>query len=198
MPRHFDHRFGTSWFTRLPKQLSRSNPFGGDCRPTRVPLLWQPGRSSLPFPHPWNYQRPIEILKAFFWRADTETGPGRHNRYLDVPGFAPVLVTRDPQVIRAILTATGDREGQFDRDTLPSSGIARATGEDTLLFGNGSLWRRQRKVSAAPFGKTALFDVDVFFEFEETFRNTARSRLMVLRKHMMETGSTQCSSRRRT
>lgn len=174
---------------RLPKQLMAGNPFGGDCRPARVPLFFHSGRPSVPFPHPWNYQRPIDILDTYFWRADEETGSGRHNRYLDFPGFAPVLVTRDPGVIRAILTATGDREGQFDRDTLPSSGIARATGEDTLLFGNGSLWRRQRKVSASPFGKTALFDVDVFFEFQETFRNTARQRLLILRQHLLETGA---------
>lgn len=111
---------------------------------------------------------------AYFWRADEESGSGRHNRYLDVPGMPPVLVTRDPGVILAILTATGDREGHFDRDTLPSTGIARATGEDTLLFGNGSMWRRHRKASAAPFGKTALFQIDVFFQFEDTFRSTVQ------------------------
>ena len=167
------------------------NPFGGDCQPARVPLVWQAGRPTLPFPHPWNFQRPIDILEAFFWRADEDTGPGRHNRYLSVPGVPPVLVTRDPGVIRAILTATGDREGQFDRDTLPSTGIARATGEDTLLFGNGVMWRQQRKAAAAPFGKTALFNVDVFQEFEGTFRRTVRQRLMVLRQHLLETGVPQ-------
>ncbi len=178
-----------SWLSRLRKQIVRENPFGGDCLPGRVPVLFQPGRRSLPFPHPWNYQRPIEILETYFHRAAEATGAARHNRYLDMPGFPPVLVTRDPGVIRAILTATGDREGQFDRDTLPSTGIARATGEDTLLFGNGSLWRQQRKASASPFGKTALFQVDVFCDFEETFRNTVRERLAALRDHLAQTGS---------
>ncbi|MCC9606155.1 cytochrome P450 [Blastopirellula sp. JC732] len=168
-----------------------NNPFGGDCQPTRVPICWAPGRRTLPFPHPWNFQRPIEILETYFWRADEEEGPGRHNRYLKVPGFDPVLVTRDPGVIRAILTATGDREGQFDRDTLPSTGIARATGEDTLLFGNGVMWRRQRKVSAAPFGKTALFQIDIFQGFCDTLRKTIRERLVLLRKHLAETNSHQ-------
>ena len=168
-----------------------ANPFDGNCRPTRVPLLFKSGRPCLPFPHPWNFQRPIDILDAYFWRADEESGSGRHNRYLDVPGMPPVLVTRDPGVIRAILTATGDREGHFDRDTLPSTGIARATGDDTLLFGNGSMWRQQRKVSAAPFGKTSLFQIDVFFEFEDTFRSTVRKRLAVLRQHLLETGSSR-------
>ncbi|MFP6701403.1 MAG: cytochrome P450, partial [Planctomycetaceae bacterium] len=101
------------------------------------------------------------------------------------------MVTRDPGVIRAILTATGDRDGQFDRDTLPSIGIARATGQDTLLFGNGPMWRRHRKVSAAPFGKTAVFQVDLFFEFEETFRRTVRQRLTTLRRHLLETGESR-------
>jgi cytochrome P450 len=174
---------------RIPQQLLGRNPFSGDCLPARTPLFFDSGRPTAPFPHPWNYQRPLDILDAYFWRADEESGPGRHNRYLDVPGFPPVLVTRDPGVIRAILTATGDREGQFDRDTLPSGGIARATGNDTLLFGNGSMWRRQRKVSASPFGKTSLFQVDVFMGFEETFRKTARRRLMLLRRRFAETGA---------
>lgn len=117
------------------------------------------------------------------------SGAGKHNRYLQIPGLAPVLVTRDPGIIRSILTSTGDREGQFDRDTLPSSGIARATGDDTLLFGNGSLWKRQRRVSASPFGKTALFQENTFQDFETTFRNTVKDRLLLLRQTMMQEGS---------
>ncbi len=174
---------------RLTQQLLRRNPFTGTCRPGRVPLLFQRGRRCLPFPHPWNYQSPLEILDAYFHGADEVEGFARHNRYLDVPGFPPVLVTRDPAVIRAILTATGDREGQFDRDTLPSAGIARATGEDTLLFGNGGLWRRHRKVSASPFGKTSLFQVDIFAEFEEKFRKTARQRVALLRQQFVDTNA---------
>ncbi|TWT87964.1 cytochrome P450 [Neorhodopirellula pilleata] len=181
----------TSWVGRLGQQISRTNPFGGDCQPSRVPVLFQSGRPCLPFPHPWNYHHPIEILETYFHGADDEDGAGRHNRYLDVPGFPPVLVSRDPGVIRAILTATGDRDGQFDRDPLPSTGIARATGEDTLLFGNGSSWRRQRKASASPFGKTALFQVEVFGEFEHTFRSTVRERLVALRNHLSGTGTTR-------
>lgn len=191
LTRSIDRLPGTQMLKRLSKQLVGSNPFGGDCRPTRVPLLFATGRSCLPFPHPWNFGQPLDILEAYFQGSEAEEGPGRHNRYLDVPGFPPVLVSRDPAVIRSILTATGDRDGQFDRDTLPSSGIARATGEDTLLYGNGSLWRRQRKASASPFGKTALFQSDVFFEFEDTFRITVRRRLAALRQHLLETGSSR-------
>ena len=99
----------------------------------------------------------MRILEAYFWGADAEQGAGRHSRYLEVPGFAPVLVTRDPQVIRAIAAETGDRPGEFDRDTMPSVGIARATGEDTLLFANGPTWKRQKKLSTPPFARTTLF-----------------------------------------
>ncbi len=176
-------------FSRLPGQVLRKNPFGGDCLPTRVPLLFQSGRSTFPFPHFWNYRRPIEILDTYFLHADEQEGSARHNRYLSVLGFPPVLVTRDPAIIRDILTSTGEREDQFDRDTLPSSGIARATGDDTLLFGNGAMWKRQRKVSASPFGKTSLFQVDVCLEFEETFRRAARERMSALRQHLNETGT---------
>ncbi len=177
--------------SRFLNQLRGVNPFGGDCVPTGIPWLFASGRPTLPFPHRWNYQRPIEILESYFWNADEETGAGRHNRYLGVLGFPPVLVTRDPGIIRAILTATGDHEGQFDRDTMPSTGIARATGDDTLLFGNGTLWRRHRKASAAPFGKTALFQADVFFQFQRTFRNTAAERMFALWRHLLETGQSQ-------
>jgi cytochrome P450 len=176
---------------RLPGQVLRINPFGGDCRPARVPLF-QPGsrRPTTPFPHPWNYGEPIRILETYFWGADAEQGPGRHNRYLDVPGFPPVLVTRDPGIIRAITTETGDLPGQFDRDTLPSTGIARATGEDTLLYANGPLWRRQRKLAASPFGKTTLFQPEQFHEFAGTFRETVRERLDALRQLLERTGQT--------
>lgn len=153
-----DRNRGFRRLANLPRQLCGRSPFEGDIRPSRVPLFPPgSGRPALPFPHPWNYREPLRILDAYFWRADEETGSGRHNRYLEVPGFPPVLVTRDPGLIRAITTNTGDREGQFDRDTLPSTGIARATGKDTLLFSNGPAWRRQRKLAASPFGKTTLF-----------------------------------------
>src|SRR5205085_7147825 len=113
---------------------------------------------------------------------------GKHTRYLEVPGFAPVLVTRDPRLIRAVATETGDRDGQFDRDPLPSAGIARATGKDTLLFANGPSWRRQRKLAAPPFGKTTLFQPEMFHEFADSFRATITQRLEVLRQHLASSG----------
>lgn len=170
---------------RLPRQLLCRSPFAGDIQPARV-RLFSPfsHRPALPFPHPWNYREPIRILEAFFWNADADPGSGRHHRYLDVPGFAPVLVTRDPSVIRAIATETGDRAGQFDRDTMPTGGIARATGKDTLLYANGAAWKRQKKLSTPPFGRTTLFQPEQMEEFADTFRVSVRQRLDALEKHL--------------
>ena len=184
-----DHVPGFRRIERLPKQLAGVCPFAGDLRPTRVRLLAPgSGRPALPFPHPWNFREPIRILDTYFWGADAESRPGRHNRYLDVPGFPPVFVTRDPRIIRAIATETGDRPGQFDRDTLPSGGIARATGADTLLYANGPIWKRQKKLSTPPFGRTSLFQPEQFHEFAETFRRTVRHRLNALRARLAREG----------
>lgn len=184
-----DHIPGYRRVERIPRQLFAVNPFAGDCLPSRVSLFKpRSGRPSLPFPHPWNYSQPISILETFFHGTDDIDGPGRHNRYLEVPGFAPILVTRDPALIRAIATETGDGDGQFDRDTLPSTGIARATGKDTLLFSNGATWKKQRKLAASPFGKTTLFQPERFHEFAATFRHTVVQRLDVLRKHLQASG----------
>jgi cytochrome P450 len=173
----------------LRRQIRGENPFAGDILPTRVPLFqFGSGRPTLPFPHPWNYQDPIRVLESCFHGADDIEGPGRHNRYLDVPGFTPVLITRDPGLIRAIMLETGDRPGQFDRDTFPFVGIAQATGRNTLLSSNGPSWRRQRKMAAAPFGKTKLFNLERFQEFEGTFRQTVTARIAALRERLHERG----------
>lgn len=176
----------------IPRQLRRTNPFTGDIVPGRVHLFApRSGRPTLPFPHWWNFREPIRILETYFHGADDETGPARHNRYLDSPGFTPVLVTRDPAVIRAISTETGAKPGQFDRDTLPSKGIARATGEDTLLYANGLLWKKQKKLSTPPFGRTSLFQPEQFHGFADTFRKTVGHRLDVLEQLLADSdGST--------
>ena len=153
-----------------------SNPFKGDIKPKRV-KLFKGGRPSLPFPHPWNYRKPIEILETFFHDAENDDFNAKHNRYLTILGFAPVLVTRDPEIIQAITLNTGDKAGQFDRDTMPSEGIARATGKDTLLYANGELWKHQKKLSSGPFKKASLFNPEQFSEFSELFRITVHKRL---------------------
>ena len=173
----------------LRRQLRRISPFAGTIQPTRVPLIsLTSGRPTLPFPHPFNFTEPLRILDTYFHDADAEQGFGRHNRYLDVPGFTPVFVTRDPRIIRAISAETGDKPGQFDRDTLPTSGIARATGKDTLLYSNGAVWKRQKKLSTPPFARTTLFQPEQFHEFEQTFRHTVRQRLDRLRQRIGREG----------
>lgn len=153
-------------------------PFGGNVLPSRVPLFRGTPRG-LPFPHLGNFRQPLGILDAIFWEADKETGDARHNRYLAVPllGRPLGLVTRDPAVIRSILLATGDKPGQFDRDTWPTSGIARATGANSMLYANGPRWRRHKKIAAPGFAAPALFQPEVFHEFEQTFRTTVGQRL---------------------
>lgn len=176
---------------RLPRQIARRSPFRGTIVPGRVPLLAPfSGRPSLPFPHPWNYHEPLRILSAFFHRADAEPDRRtRHTRYLEVPGFAPVLVTRDPALIRAISMETGDKPGQFDRDTLPTGGIARATGERTLLYANGAVWRAQKQMAAPPFSRSTLFQPEVFGDFEASFRRIATARLERVRQRIQDTGT---------
>ncbi len=177
----------SKWLNRTTKQIRGISPFTGSFLPGRVPVF-AGGRPSMPFPHFWNYHEPLKILETYFWGVDDEVGSKKHNRYLDVPGLDHVLVTRDPLVIRTVLSATGDKDGQFDRDTRPSAGIARATGTDSLLYANGPLWRRQKKLSAPPMSRSNLFQPETFHEFEKTFRNTAIERLEILRQRQEESG----------
>ena len=67
--------------------------------------------ATLPFTTRGNYCQPLDILATFFAKADAGKSRAKHNRYLEIPGFDPLLVTRDPEVIRAVLTATGVGEG---------------------------------------------------------------------------------------
>jgi cytochrome P450 len=176
-----------TWAARFLQQVRGVNPFDGDCLPTRVPLFGF-GRPTLPFPHLWNYKDPIKIFETFYWGAEKETGGGKHNRYLYVAGFPPVLLSRDPGIIKAVLGATGDKPGQFDRDTSPTRGIARATGEDSLLYSNGAVWRRQKRLSAEPFSRSNLFQPEKFHGFEQTFRKTVAERLGALRARQQASG----------
>lgn len=102
--------------------------------------------------------------------------------------MSPVLVTRDPPLIRAISAATGDKPGQFDRDTMPTAGIARATGERSLLYANGAVWRAQKQMVAPPFSRSTLFQPEVFADFLAAFRGTAVERLELVRRRVYENG----------
>jgi cytochrome P450 len=176
-----------AWSARLWQQIRGVNPFDGDCLPTRVSLCGF-GRPTLPFPHLWNYKNPIKIFETFYWDGQKEMGSGKHNRYIYLAGLPPVLLTREPAVIKAVLGATGDKPGQFDRDTSPMAGIARATGEDSLLYSNGLTWRRQKRLSAEPFSRANLFQPEKFHGFEQTFRKTVAERLETLRSHQQASG----------
>ncbi len=164
-----------------------SDPFGGDIKPGKV-KFFQSDRPTLPFPHPWNYQRPISILETYFFETENCKGDAKHTRYLKIPFFSPVLVTRDPELIKEITLNTGDKQGQFDRDTMPSQGIARATGEDTLLYANGELWKHQKKLSSGPFKKSSLFNPEQFEEFSDIFRTTVFKRLDAFHRRVNEEG----------
>lgn len=176
-----------TWLSRFLEQVRGVNPFGGDCLPTRVSLFGF-GRPTLPFPHFWNYKNPIKIFETFYWGAEKEAGSGKHNRYIYVAGFPPVLMTREPAVIKAVLAATGEKPGQFDRDQSPMAGIARATGDDSLLYSNGSVWRRQKRLSTEPFSRANLFQPEKFHGFEQTFRKTVAGRLEALRSLQQASG----------
>jgi cytochrome P450 len=97
-------------------------------------------------------------------------------------------VTRDPGIIKAIQADTGDKPGQFDRDTSPTAGIARATGEDSLLYANGAIWRRQKSLVAKPFSRSNLFQPQKFHGFDQTFRKTVKKRLELLRSAQEASG----------
>lgn len=177
---------------RILRQLCCINPFKGDVPVSRVWITRRSTRGdTLPFPTRGNYHQPIDILATFFAKAEGEVGRAKHNRYLEIPGFDPVMVTRDPEVIRAVLTATGAGEGRLDRDTMPSTGIARATGPDTLLFSNGPEWQAHRKASAKAFGKTSLFTDEVFEKFEDTFRKNVQQRIGDLKQYFESTATSE-------
>ena len=177
----------SNWCHHFFQQLTGVNPFDGDCLPSRI-RLFRTGRPALPFPHPWNYKEPIQIFESFYAEAEKETGCGKHNRYLYAAGMPPVLLSRDPEIIRAIQSATGAKPGQFDRDTAPTAGIARGTGEDSLLYSNGEVWRRHKRRSARPFSRSNLFQPEKFHGFEKTFRATIGKRLQILREQQKASG----------
>ena len=132
-----------TFIKHFSKQLQGVNPFGGDCVPSKVSLFGF-GRPSLPFPHLFNYKEPLKIFESFYLGAEGLEGSKKHNRYIYCAGIAPVLLTREPAIIKAMLAATGDKPDQLDRDTSPTAGIARLTGENSLLYANGSVWKTRR------------------------------------------------------
>src|SRR5258708_9223942 len=145
-----------TWASRFLQQVRGVNPFDGDCLPSRVSLFGF-GRPALPFPHLWNYKDPIKIFQTFYWDAEKEIGSGKHNRYLYVAGLPPVLLTREPAVIKAVLAANGDKPGQFERGTSPTAGNAPAAGEDLLLYSRRAVLGREKKQSPPALRRSTPF-----------------------------------------
>lgn len=137
---------------RLPGQLRGRNPFAGGPPVARLPVC------STALVTARNLRDPLRILDHVF-RDDSDL------KFLDVPGFPPILFVRDPEVIRAVALGTANG-GPFDRDTLPTQGIGRVVGTRNLLYSQGDLWKRQRSAAARPFGAQAVLAPDVFHGIE--------------------------------
>src|SRR5262245_47766468 len=122
---------------RLPGQLVGRNPFSGSLAVERLPLLLT-GLTTVR-----HFRTPLKILDYVF-RGDGDL------KYVDVPGFPPILFVRDPELIRTITVETANK-GNFDRDTLPTQGIARVVGGSNLLYSQGDTWKRHRVAASRPF-----------------------------------------------
>jgi cytochrome P450 len=99
-----------------------------------------------------------------------------------------VYATRDPHVIKGISSKTSNQPGHFDRDTMPTGGIARATGRDSLLYANGDVWKKQKQLVAPPFAKSTLFQPEIFQGFADAFRATVAKRLELIPSDSGENG----------
>src|SRR5262245_27576855 len=148
---------------RLPGQLLGGPPFRGSLKVERLPVF---ATALSTFRH---FRTPLKILDNVF--------QGDHDlKYLDVPGFPPILFVRDPELIRTITVETAN-QGNFDRDTLPTQGIARVVGGSNLLFAQGETWRKHRVAAARPFGATAVLAPEVYGEMESAVRRAVEPRL---------------------
>jgi cytochrome P450 len=159
---------------RLPGQLGGTNPFPGTLRARPVPLL-DTGFATLR-----HFRTPLRILDFVF-------RDGGHLKYLDVPGFPPILFVRDPEVVRQVALRTAN-QGDFDRDTLPTQGIARVVGGRNLLYAQGEVWKRHRTAAAPPFGAGAVRSAGVFHDIERAVRAAAEPALEELALRVRKAG----------
>jgi cytochrome P450 len=163
---------------RLPGQLSWQNPFPGSRPVERLPVI-RTGLVTFRY-----FRTPIRILDALFGGPDDD----QDLKYLDVPGFPPILFVRDPEVIRAVTVETAN-QGAFDRDTLPTQGIARVVGTRNLLYAQGDLWRKHRAAAAKPFGTGAVQTEHVFHDMEDAIRRAVEPQLDALEALVRQTGA---------
>lgn len=162
---------------RLPGQFTGKNPLAGTMRVERLPLLSTAAVTLR------NFRTPLRILDSVF-KDDCDL------KYLDVPGFPPILFIRDPEMIRSITLETAN-EGNFDRDTLPTQGIARVVGGQNLLYSQGDTWRRHRAAASRPFGATVVQTPDVYHNMEFAVREAVQPRINELAERVRQspTGS---------
>lgn len=160
---------------RLPGQLVRRNSFRGSLTVERLPLLAM-GLTTVR-----HFRTPLRILDAVF-RDDADL------KYLDVPGFPPILFIRDPELIRTITVETAN-QGDFDRDTLPTQGIARVVGGSNLLYAQGDTWRRHRVAAARPFGAGAVLTPEVYHDMEIAVKRAVEPQLEELAERVRRSPS---------
>src|SRR5262249_1085861 len=146
-----------------PGQFLWQNPFLGSRKTHRLPIL---ETALVTLRH---FRTPLRILDHVF-------DDDHDLKYLDVPSFPPILFIRDPELIRIIAVETANH-GAFDRDTLPTQGIARVVGGRNLLYAQGELWRKHRAAAARPFGTGAVQTPDVFHDMEDAIRRAVEPQL---------------------
>lgn len=150
-------------FARLPGQLLGRSPFPGTRRVERLPL------TSTAVATLRHFRTPLRILDHVFHT------PG-DLKCLDVPGFPPLLFVRDPELIRQVTVATANN-GDFDRDTLPTQGIARVVGGRNLLYAQGDEWKKHRAAAARAFGVSAVQTATVYHDMETAVRKAVEPQL---------------------
>ncbi|MFM7132526.1 MAG: cytochrome P450, partial [bacterium] len=147
----------------MPWQLSGKSPFSGTLVVERLPVFTMARLTAR------KLRTPLDILDYAF-RGENDL------KYLDVPGFPPILFVRDPEIIKSVTLATAN-QGDFDRDTLQTQGIARVLGGSNLLFSQGDIWKRHRMAAARVFGATNFQNPEIYSHMEQTIRRAVEPQI---------------------
>ena len=162
----------------MPHQLLGESPFRGTYPVERLSVVATALATAR------HFRTPLRILDHVF-RGDQDL------KYLDVPGFPPILFVRDPDLIRTIAVETAN-EGAFDRDTLPTQGIARVVGGGNLLFAQGEVWRKHRAAAARPFGMGAVQTPEVFHGMEMLIKQAVEPQIEEIAERVRQSGTNCC------
>jgi cytochrome P450 len=166
---------------RLPAQVAGDCPFAGTLRAERLSVF----HTALVAAR--HSRTPLRILDDVF-------RDGGDLKYLDVPGFPPILFVRDPELIRTITVGTANA-GDFDRDTLPTQGIARVVGGSNLLFAQGEVWKKHRAAAARVFGAGTFNTPDVYRDMEQAIRRAAEPQVEELARRVKASPTGRCRIR---